>query len=438
MRLFFSLIITLLSSFSFAHAELKIQEVVSTHGVRAWLVEDHTTPVIAMNFSFEVGAAQDPEDKKGLAALASQMLTEGAGKFSSHDFAQKIQEIASFISFDVTLSHFQGSLKTTQVNAKEAFQLLKITLTEPLFSSHEFTKVVNAHATSLANSEKKPSTIALYQLRKQIFGTTHPYARLAEGSLETIKKITPDDLKNFMKNLSRNTLKIGVCGNITAQELKQILDEIFSSLPKESSLPQIPSIQFPQQEKVTTIKLAQPQSIGLFAQQAIPFKDPNNLKLAIANEALGHGSVSRLMNEVREKRGYAYHVGTNINQEPLMSLLIGSVGSQNTRIMKSLSLIKEEWKRIRDHGLTKEEFKDAKSHILGAYTLNFMSSPQIAELLLLYQEFEAPITYMQNREQLLNAITLTQVNQFAKDFFTPEKLQIVIVGNPEEGEIHAQ
>jgi len=144
------------------------------------------------------------------------------------------------------------------------------------------------------------------------------------------------------------------------------------------------------------------------------------------------------MNEVREKRGYAYHVGTNINQEPLISLLIGSVGSQNTRIMKSLSLIKEEWKRIRDHGLTKEEFEDAKSHILGAYTLNFMSSPQIAELLLLYQEFEAPITYMQNREQLLNAITLTQVNQFAKDFFTPEKLQIVIVGNPEEGEIHAQ
>ena len=144
------------------------------------------------------------------------------------------------------------------------------------------------------------------------------------------------------------------------------------------------------------------------------------------------------MNEVREKRGYAYHVGTNIQQEPCISLLMGSVGSQNTRIMKSLSLIKEEWKRLRDHGLTKEEFIDAKSHILGAYTLNFMSSPQISELLLLYQVIDAPRTYMENREQLLNAITLEQVNHFAKDFFTPEKLQIVIVGNPEEGETHAQ
>lgn len=438
MRLFLYLMIIVLSNFSPAHAQLKIQEITSKHGIKAWLVEDHTTPVIAMNFSFEVGAAQDPEDKLGLAALSSEMLTQGAGKFNSHNFAQKLQEIASFISFDVTLSHFQGSLKTTQANAKEAFQLLKITLTEPLFSSHEFTKVVDAHMTALANSEKQPSTIALYQLRKQIFGDTHPYARLAEGSLKTIKKITPNDLKNFMKNLSQDTLKIGVCGNITAQELKQILDEIFSSLPQKSSLPRVPSVQFPQQKKVTTIKLAQPQSISLFAQEAIPFNDPDNLKLSIANEALGHGSVSRLMNEVREKRGYAYHVGTNIIQEPLISLLIGSVGSQNTRIIKSLSLIKEEWKRIRDHGLTKKEFADAKSHILGAYTLNFMSSPQIAELLLLYQEVDASITYMHNREQLLNSITLEQVNQFAKVFFTPEKLQIVIVGNPEEGESHAQ
>ena len=438
MRLFFSVIMILLSSFSSAHAQLKIQEVISTHGIKAWLVEDTTTPVIAMNFSFEVGAAHDPDDKVGLASLTAQMLTEGAGKFNSHAFAQKLQEIASFISFNATLSHFAGSLKTTKANASEAFQLLKITLTEPLFSSHEFTKIVNAHITALANIEKQPSTIALTQLRKQIFGASHPYARFTEGSFKTIKKITSEDLKKFMKNMSRSTLKIGVCGNITAQELKKILDNIFSFLPEEANLPEIPPAQFPQQEKITTIKLAQPQSIGLFAQEALDFKDPNYLKLSILNEALGRGSVSRLMNEVREKRGYAYHVGTNIQQEPCISLLMGSVGSQNTRIMKSLSLIKEEWKRLRDHGLTKEEFIDAKSHILGAYTLNFMSSPQISELLLLYQVIDAPRTYMENREQLLKAITLEQVNHFAKDFFTPEKLQIVIVGNPEEGETHAQ
>jgi len=437
MKFIFCLIITLCSSFSYAQAQLKIQEVISTHGIKAWLVEDHTTPVIAIDFSFEGGASHDPEDKMGLAELVSQMLTQGAGKFNSHDFAQKLQEIASFMSFNVTLSHFKGSLKTTQTNAKEAFQLLKITLTEPLFSPHEFNKIANAHTTALANLEKQPSTIALYHLRKQIFGASHPYARLAEGSLKTIKKIKLDDLKNFMKNLSHTTLKIGVCGNISAQELKTLLDDIFGSLPKNSILPKVPSVQFPQQEEVTTIKLTQPQSIGLFVQQALPFKDPDYLKLSIANEALGHGSVSRLMTEVREKRGYAYHIGTSIDQQPIISLLIGSVGSQNTRIMKSLSLIKEEWKRIRDHGLTKEEFTDAKSHILGAYTLNFMSSPQIAELLLLYQEVGAPIDYMQNREQLLNNITLEQVNQFAKNFFTPEKLQIVIVGNPQEGENNA-
>lgn len=438
MRLFFSLLISLLVSFSSAHAQLKIQEVVSTHGIKAWLVQDEMTPVIAMNFSFEVGGAQDPADKMGLAALTSQMLMHGAGPLNSHDFAQKLQEIASFISFGVTLSHFQGSIKTTKTNAKDAFQLLKLTLTTPLFSVHEFNKVVNAHASELANNEKQPAKIALNHLRKQIFGASHPYARLAEGSLNTIKKIKLDDLKNFMKNLSRNTLKIGVCGNITPQELKQVLDEVFSSLPQAPTLPQVLPAPFPLQEKVTTIKLNQPQSIGLFAQPALPFNHPDYLKLSIANEALGHGSVSRLMNEVREKRGYAYHVSTNITQDPLASLLIGSVGSQNTRILKSLALIKEEWKRIRDHGLTKEEFKDAQSHILGAYTLNFMSSPQIAELLLVYQEVKAPITYMQNREHLINSITLEQVNQFTNDFFTPEKLQIVIVGNPEEGESHVQ
>ncbi len=438
MKVFFGLIITLLFNFSELHAHLKIQEITSPKGIKAWLVEDHTTPVIALNFSFEAGASQDPEDKLGLAELVSQMLTQGAGKYSSHDFAQKLQEIASFISFNISISHFQGSLKTTQTNAKEAFQLLKTTLAEPLFSEHEFKKVANAHITTLSNLEKQPSTIALYHLRKQIFGSSHPYARLVEGSLKTVPQIRSDDLRNYLKNLGRDTLKIGVCGNISAQELSKALDEIFSSLPQKSMLIPISSVQFPQKEKLTTIKLTQPQSIGLFAQQAIPFKDPNFLKLSVANEALGHGSVSRLMNEVREKRGYAYHVGTNIDQEPAISLLVGSVGSQNSRIMKSIALIKEEWKRIRDHGLTEKEFADAKSHILGAYTLNFMSSPQIAELLLLYQEIDAPITYMQKREQLLNAITLEQINKFTKTFFTPEKLQIVVIGNPEVGEHHAQ
>ncbi len=438
MRLFFSLLISLLASFSSAYAHLKIQEVVSSQGIKAWLVQDETTPVIAMNFSFEVGGAQDPNDKMGLAALTSQMLMHGAGALNSHDFSQKLQEIASVISFNVTLSHFQGSVKTTKTNADEAFHLLKLTLTAPLFSAHEFNKVVNTHSSELANNEKQPTKIALNHLRKQIFGDSHPYARLAEGSLNSLKKINLDDLKKFMKSLSQNTLKIGVCGNITAQELKQVLDEVFSSLPQESILPQILPAPFPLEGKVTTIKLNQPQSIGLFAQAALPFDHPDYLKLSIANEALGHSSVSRLMNEVREKRGYAYHVSTNITQEPLASLLIGSVGSQNTRIVESLSLIKEEWKHIRDHGLTKEEFKDAVSHILGAYTLNFMSSPQISELLLIYQEVKAPITYMQNRENLINSITLEQVNQFSKDFFTPEKLQVVIVGNPEEGESHVQ
>ncbi|OJX09834.1 MAG: hypothetical protein BGO77_00145 [Caedibacter sp. 37-49] len=438
MKVFFWLIISLLFSFSEVHAHLRIQEITSAKGIKAWLVEDHTTPVIALNFSFEAGASQDPEDKLGLAELVSQMLTQGAGKYNSHDFAKKLQEIASFISFNVTISHFQGSLKTTQTNAKEAFQLLKTTLAAPLFSADEFKKVANAHITTLSNLEKQPSTIALYHLRKQIFGPSHPYARLVEGSLKTVPKIHANDLKNYLKNLGRDTLKIGVCGNISAQELAKVLDEIFSSLPQKSTLTPISSIQFPQKEKFTTIKLSQPQSIGLFAQQAIPFKNPDFLKASIANEALGHGSVSRLMSEVREKRGYAYHVGTNIDQEPLMSLLIGSVGSQNSRIMKSLALIKEEWKRIRDHGLNEKEFADAKSHILGAYTLNFMSSPQIAELLLLYQEIDAPITYIQKREQLINAITLEQVNNFTKTFFTPERLQIVVVGNPETGEHDAQ
>jgi zinc protease len=264
------------------------------------------------------------------------------------------------------------------------------------------------------------------------FGT-HPYARPTKGNIDTIAKITPADLKAYVKhNFAREGMLVAVVGDITATDLAKALDEIFGALPAKPELQPIPEVSWPNQGESQVISLKVPQSVVTFGQPGLKRKDKDFIAAYILNYIIGGGGFSsRLMEEVREKRGLAYSVYTYLYPLDHAGIMLGGVATKNKAVKESIEIIKQELKRIAADGPTKEELDNAKQYLTGSYALRFSSSTRIASMLLGIQFENLGIDYIDRRAGMIDAVTLDDVKRVAKEMIQPGKLIITVVGQPE-------
>ena len=149
----------------------------------------------------------------------------------------------------------------------------------------------------------------------------------------------------------------------------------------------------------------------------------------------GGGFSSRLYREVREKRGLAYSVFTNLQPMKLSGLISGGVGTKNNSVADSLSVIRSEWVKMRDKGITDEELKHAKAYLIGSFPLRLSSTDRVARMLVAIQRHKLGLNYIQERKNYISNISKTEVNEFASRLLDPEQLSFVIVGRP-DGKIY--
>ena len=425
----FSLILVTFT-FTSVQAAADIQKVTAPSGVAAWLIEDHTVPVISISLSFKRGAAQDPVGKEGLAKLLSHLLDEGAGPYDAEQFHAQLQQDSIQLTFAASYDHMSANLRTTSPQLMKACALLKVALTQPRLASKEVEKIRSTLISSLKNYQKLPEKIADKTFRTQ-FMTHHPYGRPFEGTEESLAKITIQDLKKFIaQGFTRDTLTIGVCGDITPAQLAHILDDTFKGLPVVSTRPEISPLLLPKVGKTTIIQADFPQSYVMFGCNGLDYQHPDYIKLPLLNHVLGEGFTSRLVDEIRVKRGNAYSLSTMINNYQHGFTMLGTIGSDNERVLESVQLVKSIWQQVQEKGITVEELEEARSNLIGGYALKFSTSLAIADMLNHYQKKGYTIDYPQRREQMIQSITLDQINAFARKFLNPNELNFVIVGNP--------
>ena len=260
----------------------------------------------------------------------------------------------------------------------------------------------------------------------------HPYGRLRMGTEETLKKLTPHDLKAFIqKAFAKDALTIGVCGDITPQELKKTLDHMFGDLPDQSSLPQIPPFEHSWDGETKIIQTNFPQSRALFVQKGLSARDPEYIYMVLLNQILGGTPTSRLFSQVRAREGYVYTISTSSKNYDRAYFFLGELGSANRHVLPALKLIQEIWSQVKEKGVTQAELEEAKSYVAGSFVLNLTSSGSIAELIHYYQRWGYPMDYPQKRDKLIKSVTLDQLNKFAEKFLDPQGLSFIIVGKPE-------
>lgn len=418
------------TAFALEASAMDIQRVVSPKGVEAWLVEEESVPLIAMNFAFVGGAAQDPADKPGVANLLSTLLDEGAGDLDSKAFQAALEASSIELSFDGGRDAFTGSLKTLAVNRDEAARLLTLALTKPRFDAEPVERMRAQIATGIRSNDRDPGEVASTALMKAAF-PDHPYGRPTEGTLETLAAISADDLRDFhARTFARDKLKVAVVGAIDAATLGPMLDRIFGDLPEKARLNPVPEIA-PADAAAIDIDMTIPQTVIRFVGKGLKRSDADFIPASVATYILGGGSMSsRLYEEIREKRGLTY--GVYLGLVPFDHAGAVTVGTSTRADQAALvtDLITSEIRRFAAEGPTEKELADAKAYLIGSYPLRFDTSTRIAGQLLGFQLDGLGIDYVEKRNGLIDAVTIDEVRRVAKRLFADENMIIVRVGPP--------
>ena len=410
---------------------MKIQRVVSPGGIEAWLVEGHTNPLIAIRFAFRGGASQDDAGKEGLAYFVTAMMDEGAGDLNAIAFQERAQELAMRMDFDAGRDVMLGNVQTLTANKDEVFDLVRLAMTKPRFDEDAVDRVRAQILAGLKFDENDPETVASLAWDRLAF-QNHPYGRPIKGTMQSITGITREDLKTYVNRVfARDKLVISVVGDIDAETLGKALDQLFGDLPLHSELASVADANPPLGPTREIIEMDIPQSVAQFGHRGIPRKDDDFIPAYVLNYIIGGGGFSsRLMEEVREKRGLAYSVYSNLYSYQHGPIFVGSVATKNEAVGQSLDVIESELKRLADQGPTAEELKNAKSYLTGAYALRFESSSSIANQLLWIQIEELGIDYVNQRNKLVEAVTLDDIKRVAKRLIEADRLITTIVGKP--------
>ncbi len=392
-------------------AGIKIEHWVSPSGARVYFVESRVLPMLDVQVDFAAGSMFDPVGKAGLAALTRATLDNGAGKLDETAIAEQLADIGANLGGSADTDRASVSLRTLSARDKRdtALAILKDVLQAPHFDAAVFEREKARTIAGLKEAMTRPDSIA----GKAFWGAlypNHPYGR--QATPESVAALNRDDMAAFhARYYSAANASITLVGDLSRQEAEKIVDAITAGLPKgqAATLPGMPEL-----PKGGQTQIAHPASqahvyIGL---PAIERGNPDFFPLLVGNYTLGGGGfVSRLMKEVRDKRGYAYSVYSYF--APMRQTGPFQIGLQTKR-----SQAKDAIKVSRDilaaflkDGPSEEELAAAKANLIGSFPLRLDSNKKILDNVATIGFFDLPLDYLDQYQAKVQAVTAEDVKQ---------------------------
>lgn len=411
-----------------------IEEVIGPKtGVKAWLVEDHKLPIVALHLAFQGGGEQDPENRQGLASLTMNALTEGAGDLNAAAFQQRLANRSISMGFSAQRDQLSGGMKCLSADKDEAFELLHMALTSPRFDTADIERLRGQHLSAVKMQFSDPNWQARYALFQQIF-SKHPYNQRIYGTTQTLAAITRDDIKAFAAaHMALNTVTVAVAGDITPDELAKALDKLFKDLPANAKLKPVADVPEPKGNLSILVRREGTQTNVLFAMPGPKRDDPDYYAAEVANYILGGGGfASRLMQELRDKEGLTYGISMGLMPMQHAGLMMGQSAIDNPKIAVALGIIKDTMRRFRSEGPSEREIEAARDYLTGSMPLALTSTNKIASLLVEMQREKLGRDYLDRYGQIIRSVTARDIERVLDKYFNPDKMTMVLVGNPDK------
>lgn len=397
-----------------------------------WHVEDDTLPIITISFAFEgAGSVNDPDGKEGLVQLLSNTLDEGAGERDATAFQKALQDHAIELSFSSNRDNFSGKIKTLKRHAPLAFELLRDALVSPRFDEEAVNRMREANLMRIRSSVAKTNWQAS-RLMNHVLFVNHPYADNSGGTISGLKGIMAEDLKAYHNEyFTRARLRIGTAGDMSADEMADIIDSVFGDLPQgDETHAQMGAVEYPNEPVLAAFQSDSPQSSVIMVWPAFAKNDPDYHAYRVLNHMLGGGGFSsRLMEEVREKQGLTYGIYSQpVFQDAAHYLIVQSATSpENIAAMKaSVQSILNDFKT---ETVEETNLMEAKSYLIGSLPLRFSSTMSLSATALRIQLDGRTITSLDEWEEKISTVTAADVQRVANRIFNSiEPTATVIAG----------
>lgn len=420
---------------SIAHATPKIQHWQAASGARVYFVENHDLPMLDVAVDFPAGSGFDQANLSGLAGMTRGLLALGTESMNEDDIARRLADVGAQMggNFDGDRSSFSVRTLSSKAEKDEALSILSAILQQPVFPEAVLAREKTRLIAALKEAETKPESIAAKAFSKALYGQ-HPYGLRGSGEIDTIEKIQRSNLQAFYaSHYGANNAVVALMGDVSRAEAEAIAQSLTARLPAGGASSKIPAVEMPQSASTQRIAHPATQSHILIGAPGVARNDPDYYALYVGNYILGGGGfVSRLMQEVREKRGLAYSVYSYFM--PMQQPGPFQIGLQTRKDQadKALELVNKNVRDFVAQGVTEKELTAAKQNIINGFPLRIDSNRKILEYLSVIGFYHLPLTYLDDFTNNVNKVTVADIRAAFKRKVNPANLATVMVGAPED------
>lgn len=415
-----------------AHAGLPTQHWQSASGAQVYFVENHDLPILDLSVGFAAGSSHDVAEKAGVAALTQSLLSLGAGGLSDDRISNRFADLGAQLGGDFDADRAGLKLRTLSSERERsgALQLFASLLQQPDFPAAVLEREKARVIAGLREAATQPESITAKAFGKALYGN-HPYALDEKVEPETVEKIGRDDLAAFHRaHYTRSNAVVAIIGDISRAQAEQVAEQLTANLPVGAAQSVTPPVPLPTAAVEQRIAHPAAQSHILLGYPGMRRGDPDYFPLYVGNYVLGGGGfVSRLTEEVREKRGLAYSVYSYFL--PLRQDGPFQIGLQTRReqTAQALALVRETLKKFIQDGPSAKELKAAKDNIIGGFPLRIDSNGKILDYLAVIGFYQLPLTYLDDFNKQVDKVTTAQIRDAFKRRIDPDKMVTVIVGD---------
>lgn len=415
----------------FAKPVVDIQAWSTSQGVPVFLVESHQLPMVDGQIIFSAGSAFD-EEKPGVAALTNTMLDEGTENLTADEIAQGFEQVGAIYSSGVTRD--SGQLSFRSLSKKEYIAVVGDLISEilgaPQFRQKDFDRMKDHTVTALQYDEQQPSSVAARVFFETLYGSS-PYGHQTLGSLDTVKLLTPEDVKAFYQQYYvRENAKIILVGDLTRDKATELAEKLVSKLPSGQKAVLQPSYNQIEEKTGRVVPFPSTQTTAYIGQVGISRSSPDYFSLKVGNNVLGGGDFnSRLMKKVRVDKGLAYYAASTVLPLKDKGPFIIMLQTRNNKAKQAITIAHKTLEDFVKNGPNEEELELAKQNIIGSFPQAIASNSAIMGNVANIAFYELPLDYLDTFRDRINAVTAEKVQGAFQRMLALDKLVTVTVGN---------
>jgi zinc protease len=391
--------------------------------------------MVTLNLLIEAGSRHDPKGREGLAHLTARLLTHGTRSRTSPEISETLDFIGASLNTGSDTDLASVSLTLLKKDLDTGLNLLAEILTTSVFPEAEIDRQKQSVIASIRAKEEDPGEIAQEKFLESLF-PQHFYGRPVEGTEDSVRTIERRSLVEFYERFYRpNGAILAVVGDISHQEMAERLGKAFALWEKRDSVREPSPAPSAGKPGFVRIDKNLTQANVIIGHQGVSRGHPDYYAIQVMNYILGGGGFSsRLMDSIRNERGFAYSVYSAFDAEKYIGTFQVTMQTKNETAEEAIRIAKEEVQRIRERGVTDEELQAAKDYLIGSFPLRLDTNRRIAGFLAQVEYLELGLDYPERYAQLIQRVAKNDILRAAKLYLQPEKFIVIVVADQEKAQ----